>query len=82
MARIRTVTEETATGETLEMLQRARAMRGGVLAGISQVLLVDPGVGRPASQIYQHLNFGPSQLSRLQREMLAAVVNGLVGGAP
>jgi hypothetical protein len=37
----------------------------------------------PTYWLYGHLNLRKSSpLSRLQREMLATVVNGLVGGAP
>jgi hypothetical protein len=56
---------------------------GGVVPGIAQVLAVDLQVGRPAGTIYRHLHLRKSSpLSRLQREMLATVVNGKVGGAP
>jgi hypothetical protein len=40
-------------------------------------------VAAAAGFVYNHLHLGKSSsLSRLQREMLATVVNGKVGGAP
>jgi hypothetical protein len=51
--------------------------------GIFQVLAVDLKVARPTGSLYNHLHLRKgSPLSRLQREMLATVVNGKVGGAP
>jgi hypothetical protein len=55
----------------------------GFVKGVRRILLVDPQIGAPAFQIYNYLNLRrPSPLTRLQREMLATVVNGLIGGAP
>ena len=55
----------------------------GVVPGVFQVLAVDLGVARPAGALYRHLHLRKSSpLTRLQREMLATVVNGKVGGAP
>jgi len=60
-----------------------RRQYGGVVPGVFQVLAVDLNVARPAGALYQHLHLRKSSpLSRLQREMLATVVNGKVGGAP
>jgi hypothetical protein len=43
----------------------------------------DLNVAHPSTWIYNHLHIPKgSPLSRLQREMLATVVNGLIGGAP
>lgn len=83
MARIKTVSEKEAQGPQLEFIQKSKAQYGGVLPGIRQILLADLGLAAPAAQIYQHLNLRKdSPLTRLQREMLATVVNGLIGGAP
>ena len=50
---------------------------------VFQVLAIDLGVARPVGALYRHLHLRKSSsLSRLQREMLATVVNGKVGGAP
>lgn len=56
---------------------------GGVIPGIVQVLLADLQIAGPAFQLYQYLNLrSDSPLTRLQREMLATVVNGHIGGKP
>lgn len=83
MARIKTVSEKTAQGLRLQMIERAKSLYGGVVPGILQIRLADPELAAPAFQIYQHLNMRKdSPLTRLQREMVAIVVNGLIGGAP
>jgi uncharacterized peroxidase-related enzyme len=56
---------------------------GGAVPGLLNILAQDLNIGLPVSWIYNHLHMRKgSPLSRLQREMLATVVNGLVGGAP
>ena len=51
--------------------------------GITQVVLPDLRVGLAAASIYRRLHLRKrSPLTRLQREMLATVVNGKIGGAP
>jgi hypothetical protein len=82
MARIETVSTESARG--LRKLLTAYGRRQyGFLPGISQVLLPDLLVSVGASLLYSRLHLSRrSQLSRLQREMIAAVVNGKIGGAP
>ena len=82
MARIQTVSADSVAGPASEVFDRAREEYGYV-PGILQVLLVDPGVAVPVGALYEHLNLRPdSPFTRVQREMLATVVNGLVGGAP
>jgi hypothetical protein len=83
MARILTVDPETATGIQKEIFEQVRKQYGGVIPGIFQVLLVDLKLSGSVGEIYQHLNLRDSSpLSKLQREMLATVVNGIIGGAP
>ena len=82
MARIKTVSEVQARG-----LQRALVWytkrQYGSLPGIFKILLPDLGLARHAGAIYNHLQLrGGSPLSRVQREMVAVVVNGHVNGAP
>jgi hypothetical protein len=61
--------------------ERARGIRS--IFCVFQILAVDLKVARPAGALYSYLHLGKSSpLSRLQREMLATVVNGKVGGAP
>jgi hypothetical protein len=51
--------------------------------GIFRIGLVDISLGRHVGAIYNRLHLRKSSpLSRLQREMLAVVVNGHVNGAP
>lgn len=82
MPNILTVVPERARG--LRKLFFAWARRQyGVVPGIFQILAVDMRVGRPAGALYRHLHLRKSsEVSRLQREMLATVVNGKIGGAP
>ena len=83
MANIMTIVPERATGLRKLFFWWTRRQYGGVVPGVFQVLAVDLKVARPAGALYDHLHLGKSSpLSRLQREMLATVVNGKVGGAP
>ena len=53
------------------------------MPGIFQLLAVDLKVARPAGALYKYLHLrASSPFTRLQREMVATVVNGKVGGAP
>jgi hypothetical protein len=55
----------------------------GFLPGVTQVLLVVGELAAHLGAIHKHLQFrADSPLTRLQREMLATVDNGLIGGAP
>jgi hypothetical protein len=51
--------------------------------GTQRLLLVDPQIAQPAKQLHDYLNLRPeSAFSRVQREMVATVVNGMVGAKP
>ena len=83
MANILTVVPERARGIRKLFFGWVRRQYGGVVPGVFQVLAVDLRVARPAGALYQYLHLRrSSSLGRLQREMLATVVNGKVGGAP
>jgi hypothetical protein len=83
MPNILTIVPERARGLRKFLFRLARRQYGGVVPGIFQVMAVDLRVARPASAVYRYLHMRKSSpLSRLQREMLATVVNGKVGGAP
>ncbi len=83
MARIKIVTLESARGIRKFLLNMFKKKYGGTLPGIFKIAMVDLKLGFRLGQIYQHLHLRKtSPLSRLQREMMATVVNGLVGGAP
>jgi hypothetical protein len=82
MARIKTVSPDEARGiRRLAVLVARR--RYGYVPGILRIGLVDLPVGRHVGALYDRLHLRKSSpLSRLQREMIAVVVNGHVNGAP
>jgi hypothetical protein len=83
MANILTIVPERARGIRKLFFRWVQRQYGGVVPGVYQVLAVDLRVARPAGALYSHLHLRKSSsISRLQREMLATVVNGKVGGAP
>ncbi len=83
MANIMTIMPEQVSGLRKLFFGWIRRQYGGIVPGIFQVLAVDIRVARPTGSLYNHLHLrGASPLSRLQREMVATVVNGKVGGAP
>ena len=83
MANILTIAPEKARGIRRLFFRFVRGQYGGVVPGVFQVLAVDLKVANPAGSLYKHLHLRKSSpLSRLQREMLATVVSGKVGGAP
>jgi hypothetical protein len=82
MARIKTVSPDEARGIRKLAVLVARRQYGYV-PGMLRIGLVDLSVGASVSAIYERLHLRKSSpLSRLQREMIAVVVNGHVNGAP
>ena len=83
MARILTVDPEQARGLRKLIVRMIRQQTGGMFPGIFRIIMRDFQVAIPTTWLYGYLNERKgSPLSRLQREMVATVVNGLVGGAP
>jgi hypothetical protein len=83
MANIMTIMPARAKGIRKLFFRWVKSQYGGIVPGVFQVLAVDLSVARPAGALYNHLHLRKSStLTRLQREMLATVVNGKVGGAP
>lgn len=83
MSGIATVVPEDARGVRRLFFRWVRGQYGGVVPGIFRILAIDMRVASAAGALYRHLHLRrKSPLSRLQREMLATVVNGKVGGAP
>ncbi len=83
MARILTIDPEQTKGLRNLMVRMLRRQNGGIVPGIFKILLADFQVTIPTGWLYTYLNERKgSPMSKLQREMLATVVNGLVGGAP
>ena len=81
-ARILTSLPDNARGLRRLLLASVKKQYGYV-PGIVQVLLPDVVVGLSAQVLYNRLHLRKaSQMTRLQREMLATVVNGKIGGAP
>ena len=83
MPNIMTAVPEKVSGIRRLFFRWVRGQYGGVVPGVFQVLAVDLRVARPAGALYKYLHLRKaSPLTRLQREMLATVVNGKVGGTP
>lgn len=83
MARILTLDLEQARGLRKLLFWVNKRQYGGVIPGIFTIMLRDLNVAFPAGWLYNYLHMRKSSpLTRLQREMLATVVNGLIGGAP
>ena len=83
MANILSIAPEQAGGVRRLFFRLVRGQYGGIVPGIFQLLAVDLRVARPTGALYKYLHLRKkSPLSRTQREMVATVVNGKVGGAP
>jgi hypothetical protein len=82
MARIETVAPGEARG-LRRLVLRLSKRDYGYVPGITQIVLPDLRVAVGTAAIYYRLQLRRSSpLARLQREMLATVVNGKIGGAP
>jgi len=83
MPNIMTIVPDKVSGIRRFFFHWVRGQYGGIVPGIFQVLAVDLRVANPVGSLYKYLHLRKaSPLSRLQREMVATVVNGKVGGAP
>jgi uncharacterized peroxidase-related enzyme len=74
MTHLRLVDEEEATGLLAEEYEAARA-RAGKVFNIVKAMSLTPGTLRAAMGLYREIMFAPSELSRLERELLATVVS-------
>jgi hypothetical protein len=82
MTRILSVAPEDARGIRRFIVWFTKRRYGGFLPGVVRVMLPDLTVGLTVDTLYRHLHLRKSSpISRLQREMLATVVNGKIGGA-
>ena len=82
MARILTIEPEQAQGLRKLLFWVNKRQYGGVVPGIFKIMFRDLNIAVPGGWLYNYLHMRKgSLLSRLQREMLATVVNGMVGGA-
>jgi alkylhydroperoxidase family enzyme len=71
---IRTVAPGEAVGRLKELYDAAVA-RAGKVFGIVRVMSPNPRVLEASMGLYRAVMFGPSPLSRRQRELLAVVVS-------
>jgi hypothetical protein len=71
------------TAAPSRLLRRIANNQYGYVPGIAQVMLPDFPTAVGVTIIYNRLHLGKSsRMTRLQREMIATVVNGKIGGAP
>ena len=74
MANIRLIGEAEATGELKRQYDAALA-RAGKVFNIVKAMSLRPGVLARSMDLYREIMFGPSELSRAERELLAVVVS-------
>ena len=71
---IKVIEPEDATGDLKHEYDEA-TRRAGKVFNILKVQSLNPGALRASMQLYRAAMFGPSGLSRAEREMLATVVS-------
>ena len=70
-------------GRLPRLLDRLMVKRLGAVPGIARIQLADLRLAYRMSRLFQHVYMGRRvTLTVVQREMVATVVNGLIGGAP
>ena len=70
-------------GRLPRLLEGLMVKRLGAVPGIARVQLADLHLAYRMSRLFQHVYMGRRvTLTVVQREMVATVVNGLIGGAP
>lgn len=74
MSWIKVIAPQDADTELADQYERIGRLSGGV-ANILTVQSLNPASLRTHYDLYRTLMFGPSQLSRAQREMVAVVVS-------
>jgi uncharacterized peroxidase-related enzyme len=74
MAFLRLIREDEATG-ALAREYEAGIKRAGKVFNIVKAMSLRPGVLRRSMELYREIMFGPSGLSRIERELLAVVVS-------
>lgn len=74
MAWIKVIEPQEATGE-LKQEYDAAVQRAGKVFNILKVQSLNPAALQASMQMYRATMFGPSGLSRAEREMLATVVS-------
>ena len=74
MAFLRLIEEHEATGE-LRREYDAALRRAGKVFNIVKAMSLNPRVLKRSMELYKEIMFGPSELSRADRELLAVVVS-------
>jgi uncharacterized peroxidase-related enzyme len=74
MAHLRLVEEDEASGE-LKNEYDAAVKRAGKVFNIVKAMSLNPKVLGASMGLYRAVMFGPSELSRAERELLAVVVS-------
>ena len=74
MPHIRLIDVDEATGDLAEEYTAAIG-RAGKVFNIVKAMCLNPRVLNRSMELYKAIMFGPSQLSRLERELLAVVVS-------
>ena len=74
MAHLRLIEPEEATGPLREEYDAAVG-RAGKVFNIVKSMSLRPGVLKRSMELYKGIMFGPSKLSRQERELLATVVS-------
>ncbi|TMD30360.1 MAG: hypothetical protein E6I95_15655 [Chloroflexi bacterium] len=70
-------------GRLPRLLEKLMVKRLGAVPGIARVQLADLRFAWLMTRLFQHVYMGRRvTLTVVQREMVATVVNGLIGGAP
>jgi uncharacterized peroxidase-related enzyme len=71
---LRLISEEEATGELQDEYAAANE-RAGKVFNIVKAMSLNPSVLAASMGLYRAVMFGPSELSRAERELLAVVVS-------
>jgi uncharacterized peroxidase-related enzyme len=74
VAHLRLIDENEASGE-LKREYDAAVQRAGKVFNIVKAMSLNPGVLAASMRLYRAIMFGPSELSRVERELLAVVVS-------
>ncbi len=74
MPYVRLIEEDEASGELREEYDAA-VKRAGKVFQIVKAMSLRPAVLKRSLALYQAIMFGPSELSRAERELLAVVVS-------
>jgi hypothetical protein len=70
-------------GRIPRLLERVMVKRFGAVPGIARVQLADLRFAYRMTRLFQLVYMGRRlRTTKVQREMVATVVNGLIGGAP